>query len=193
MRTSLKAVGVAAAVFAATLAWGYWYSATHASLNIRVEDYGQQTDRQLFGRPHGVKVEFFGADGRFLASAHSVEPAGYILAVHPDPAIGDCSAYQNSREKFAACYAQYSAWASTWASEVQTAAISTGGCSLRGLPVNVYTSNEEWWLWWVPLPHIGGTPRRYFDLAVKVDAKACSAIPLDSAPIGQSDRTRWAI
>ncbi|MGE5493594.1 MAG: hypothetical protein ACM31P_20240 [Actinomycetota bacterium] len=178
MRTSLKALGVAAAVIASALAWGYWYSATHASINIRVEDYGLQTDRQLYGRPHGVKLEFFDAAGRFLASAHSVEPAAYILAVHPDPAIGDCSAYQDSREKFAECYAQYSAWTSTWAPEVRTAAISTGGCSLRNLPVNVYTSNEGWWLWWVPLRHIGGTPRRYFDFAVKVNMGSCSGIPL---------------
>ena len=176
MRATAKASLVAVAAFACLLAWGYWHAATHASISLRVEDYGLQTDRQLFGTPHGVTLAFFGTGNELLASARSVEPAGYILAIHPDPSIGDCSKYQNSQQEYAACYEVHSAWASGWASRVRSATVTVGGCALGNLPVNVYSSNADWWLWWVPLPHVGGTPRRYFEHVVKVNTKSCTAV-----------------
>lgn len=176
MRTSAKVFLAAFAVMAGALAWGYWHSATHASLNLRVEDYGLQTERQLYGAPHGVTLTYYGAAGEFLAAAHTIEPAGYVLAIHPDPNIGDCSQYENSREKYAHCFTAYSTWASHWAPRVRTATARIGSCVLEKLPVTVYSSNAEWWLWWVPLPHVGGVPRRYFDLAVKVNTRSCSGV-----------------
>ena len=176
VRATVKVFLVASVVFASILAWGYWHSATHASMSLRVEDYGLQTDRQIYGTPHGVTLTFFGTANEQLASARSVEPAGYVLAIHPDPSIGDCSKYQNSQQEYADCYSQYSAWASSWAPRVRTAAVSSGGCTLHDLPVNGYSSNAEWWLWWVPLPHIGGVPRRYFEFVVKVNTKSCTAV-----------------
>lgn len=176
MRTPAKMFLAAFAVMAGVLGWGYWHSATHVSLSLRVEDYGLQTDRQLYGTPHGVRLSFYGAAGEFLAAAHSIEPAGYVLAMHPDPSIGDCSQYENSREKYAHCFTAHSTWASDWAPRVSTATVHIGACVLEKLPVSVYSSNAEWALWWVPLPHVGGVPRRYFDLAVKVDTRSCPGI-----------------
>lgn len=172
----MKAFLAASAAFVVALAWGYWHAATHAAMTLRVEDHGLRTDRQLYGTPHGVTLAFFGTPNEPLASAHSVEPAGYILAVHPDPAVGDCSQYQNSQQEYARCFAAHSAWASRWAPRVRSAAISIGSCTLANVPVSVHSSNTEWWLWWVPLPHIGGVPRRYFELVVKVNTKGCTAV-----------------
>ena len=86
------------------------------------------------------------------------------------------AAYQNSQQEYAACYEVHSAWASGWASRVRSATVTVGGCALGNLPVNVYSSNADWWLWWVPLPHVGGTPRRYFEHVVKVNTKSCTAV-----------------
>jgi hypothetical protein len=176
VRTTAKASLAAVAVFACVLAWGYWHAATHASMNLRVEDHGLKTDRQLYGDPHGVSLTFFGTGNEQLASARSIEPAGYILAIHPDPKIGDCTQYQNAPGDYAECYEALSAWASRWAPRVREATVEIGGCTLRNVPVTVHGSNAEWWLWWVPLPHIGGTPRRYFELVVKIDTKTCAAV-----------------
>jgi len=175
MRTTAKLFLAAVVVMACVLGLGYWHAATHASLSLRVEDYGLQTDRQLYGTPHGVTLAFYGATNEFLASAHSIEPAGYILAIHPDPDIGDCSQYENAREKYANCFTAHSTWASHWAPRVRTATVNSGACVLEKLPVRVYSS-AEWWLWWVPLPHVGGVPRRYFDLAVKLNIRSCTAV-----------------
>jgi hypothetical protein len=145
-------------------------------MTVRVEDYGLRTERQIYGTPHGVALTFFGASNEPLASARSVEPEGYILAIHPDPGIGDCSKYQSAHEAYAECYARYSAWTADWARRVRAASVSIGACTLRDLPVNTYSSNADWWLWWVPLPHVGGTPRRYYELVVQVDTKSCTGV-----------------
>lgn len=177
MRAGVKAIFLACCiVLASALAWGYWHSATHASISVRVEDHGLKTDRQLYGTPQEVTLTFFGAANEVLASARSVGPAGYIAAIHPDPGIGDCSKYQNSQGEYADCYARYSAWTSSWAPRVRAAAFSAAGCALRGLPVAVHSSNADWWLWWVPLPHVGGVPRRHFDFVVKVNTRTCTGV-----------------
>lgn len=160
---------------ACLLAWGYWHAATHASLQLQVEDYGLKTDQQLYGTPHDVTLTYYGAANELRASARSIEPIGYILAIHPDPKIGDCSQYK-TREPYSECFAVHSAWVPGWAPQVRTVDVKVGACAIRNVPVSIYQSRGDWWLWWVPLPHIGGVPRRYFQITAKVNTKTCSAV-----------------
>ena len=164
-------IGIAA-VAAAVLGWGYWYSAHHAYVTLRVDDYSLKTATQLYGTPHGVTLTLRDEAGTALATARSVEPHGYILAVHPDPEVGNCE----HRADHAECYEQYSAWSATWAPRVRSAQVSVGSCVLQSVPIRMAHSNDEWPLWWVPLPHIGGLPRQYFGLSLAVDARACAAV-----------------
>lgn len=175
MRTFLKVLLAACVVLACLLAWGYWHAATHASLQLQVEDYGLKTDRQLYGTPHDVTLTYHDATNAPLATARSVEPLGYILAIHPDPKIGDCSQY-TTRAPYSKCFAVHSAWVPDWAPRVRTANIKIGGCEMHRVPVSVYQSGNDWWLWWVPLPHIGGTPLGYFQVTARVNTKSCSAV-----------------
>ena len=46
----------AIAVSVLVLAWGYWHSLNHASLQLRVDDYSQKSERQAYGAPHGVTL-----------------------------------------------------------------------------------------------------------------------------------------
>jgi hypothetical protein len=39
-----------------------------------------------------------------LAVAHSVEPLGYIQAIHPSTEVGDCRQYERSPSEYASCY-----------------------------------------------------------------------------------------
>jgi hypothetical protein len=183
LSTGPKVLLAAIGVCVIALSWGYWHSQTHASLNLRVEDYGLKTDNLAYGTPHGVTLRFLGPAKEQLAVARSVEPLGYILAIHPKSEIGNCehrgirtTASQSSQSGYAKCYAEYSAWASEWAPLVRRAHVAVGTCELHDLPVTIYTSNADWWLWWVPLPHIGGVPRRYFDFVVKIDSRACASV-----------------
>ena len=183
MRTWAKLLLAAITGSALVLGWGYWYSLSHASLQFNVEDYSMKSQNQSYGAPHGVSLTLRDSTNAQLAVARSVEPQGYILAIHPSADIGNCehratqaSSGQGSPGDYSACYAQYSAWSATWAPHVHGADVTVGSCELRGVPVTVHMSNDEWLLWWVPLPHVGGLPRRYFAFAVAIDSRACAAV-----------------
>ena len=173
MRRPSRIVLVAVVGTALVPLWGYWYAIRHASLQLNVNDLSLKTDRQLYGDAHNVGLVFRDASNAQLAVAKSVEPLGYILAVHPDPAIGNC---EQRRNDFADCYEQYSRWSSTWASRARSADVTVGSCEIKSAPVTVYRSNEEWPTWWVPLRHIGGLPREYFAFTLWIDSRACAAV-----------------
>jgi hypothetical protein len=172
MRKLSKIVIVAAAVAALVPLWGYRYSIRHASMQLEVDDYALRSPTQAYGAPHGVSLVLRDASNAQLAVARSVEPIGYILAVHPDAGIGNC---EQRKDDHAACYGQYSAWSATWAPLVRRADVTVGSCEVRGVPVEVSRSNSEWPTWWVPLRHIGGLPRQYFAFVVAVDSRSCVA------------------
>ena len=153
--------------------WGYWYSLHHVDLNLQVNDYALKSPTQLYGDAHDVTLAFRDASQQPLAVARSIEPLGYILAVDPDAAIGNCQ-HVTVQNEFADCYARYSKWSASWAPRVRTADVTVGSCSMRAVPVAVEQSNDEWPLWWVPLPHIGGLPRQYFGFSVAIDSRACA-------------------
>jgi hypothetical protein len=148
---------------------------------VRVDDYGLKTERLAYGSPHDVTLTLRDSANAQLAVARSVEPLGYILAIHPSAEIGNCehrgirpTSGNGSQGDYAACYEQYSAWSATWAQRVHNADVSVGSCKLHEVPATVRTSNNEWLLWWVPLPHVGGLPRQYVELAFAIDGRACS-------------------
>jgi hypothetical protein len=173
----LKILIAAAVVGILVLSWGYWYSLHHADLNLRVKDYALSSPNQLYVEAHNVSIVFRDTSGRQLATARSVEPLGYILAVNSDAAIGNCQ-HLNQQREFAACYGRYSKWSATWAPLVRTADVAVASCSLHAVPVTVEQSNNDWPLWWVPLRHIGGLPREYFSFTMAIDSRAC--VPHDS-------------
>lgn len=184
MRIWATVLLVSTAAGTLVLGWGYWYAMNHASLNLRVDDYSLKSQHQAYGVPHDVTLTLRDQSNAQLAVARSVEPAGYILAVHSNSDIGNCEhrgiSASGSQGDHAACYEQFSAWSAVWAPRVHSADVSVGSCRLLGVPVSARVSNDEWLLWWVPLPHVGGLPRRYFEFSVGIDSRACAAVPRQS-------------
>jgi len=169
-------IGVAG-VAALVLGYGWWRASRHAAVTIRVDDLALRTSTQPYGAPRGVAITLRDDAGAVLATGRSVEPLGYIALAHPDPAIGTCEAVPPAlrRDDYPACHEQQARWAATWAGRARSADVAVGGCTIRDAPLAVWHSNSEWLLWWVPLPHVGGLPHRYFDLSVAVDSAACTA------------------
>lgn len=178
MSPLLRAFAVILLSVMALLGWGYWRSSTHAALNIRIEDEALRTERQRYGSPHPAVIEFFDEGGAALAIVKSIEPLGYLQAFHPNPDIQNCGQYDgyDRRKEYARCFAAHSRWAAGWAPRVHRARVTVGDCRLSDVPVVVSSSNTDWWLWWVPLPHVGGTPLGYFDMSVAIDSKSCAAV-----------------
>ena len=165
---------VAALAAACVLGWGFWYSVNHAVVYFSVNDYALKTPRRLYGSPHDVSLVLRDAANNELAVARSVEPQGYILAVHPNREIGDCRQATTLQANYSACFKRYSSWMSKWAAQVSSADVRVGTCELHAVPVTVYRSNGEWPVWWVPLPHVGGLPREYFSFSFDIDSRTCS-------------------
>lgn len=88
---------------ALVLGWGYWYSLNHASLHLRVDDYALKSPNRAYDVPHDVGLVLRDASKRQLAVARSVEPLGYILAVHPNSDIGNCAHRPGSPDGYSAC------------------------------------------------------------------------------------------
>jgi hypothetical protein len=44
------------------------------------------------------------------------------------------------------------------------------------VPVGRREYGDGWWLWWLPLRHVGGQPYRYFALEVHIDSARCAAV-----------------
>ena len=180
MRGAWKALWAVAAVAVAALGWGYWHAATHGALDVQVHDLALKNDGQAYGRVSRAELAFIDAAGTVLASGSAGEPYGMVSIRHP--AIGDCR--REEREAFASpqamenwrqCFETQSRWLVTWVPRARYASVDLGKCRIDKVPLSLEQSKEDWWLWWVPHPHIGGAPYTYFKLTLRIDSGTCRA------------------
>lgn len=52
-------------------------------------------------------------------------------------------------------------------------------CRLFDIPLKLRGRRDDWWFWWVPLPHIGGDPLTEFSAKISVLANRCQARSAD--------------
>jgi hypothetical protein len=157
---------------AATLAWGFWRASSRGTLHVALYDVGVASERRAYGTVLDAEVSFHDAAGRTLAAARAHAPLGVVSVIHPE--VGDCR--QEERRGGAAwqaCFETQSRWLVTWVRDVRAATVSTGACTIGRVPVQLRESRNEWWLWWVPHPHIGGTPYTSFALTLWIDSSTC--------------------
>jgi len=169
-----------AVLIAAGLGWGYWRAATHGALHVALYDVALKTERQLWGDLRNAEVAFKDEAGAVLATG-STEPRFGVFSVR-HPTAGDCRREERAATTDAAgmdawnrCFAAQSRWFPTWVRRARYAEVKTGECRVERTPVELRESKSGWWLWWVPLPHIGGSPYTYFTLSVWIDSRACRA------------------
>lgn len=175
--STIARVSIALAfIAAAVLGWGYWRARTHAATDIRIEDYALRTDRQAYGAAKNATIEFFDARKTSLAVARTVGAHDYLQASHPDAKIGNCMQFDGYRQRgrYSQCFDAHSRWAARWAPQVRSARVTVGNCVVNDVPVTAEKSKPDWWLWWVPLPHVGGSPLSYYRYSVAIDSAACT-------------------
>jgi hypothetical protein len=180
-RHPLRTLGLFFGFFSvAVLGWGYWHSKTHATLNCSIHDVSRKTDRQAYGRIVAGNVVFMNAAGAVLAEGQIREPHFVLSLTHPE--VGDCSRYEReannnaeARRAWERCFEEVSRWLAAWVREVRYATVTIGRCRIERLPVPLNEYKDSWWIWWVPLPHIGGKPYTYFDISLRVDGLNCRA------------------
>lgn len=159
------------------LGYGYYHATTHGWLYVNLID---SSGKSSSGNIRGAEIRLLDADGKLLANANSDDQVGVVRLIHPQ--AGDCAAEERSASTSAAagdrwqqCFETLSIWLIDWARRIRYADLKFASCDLKRVPVVLRESREDWWLWWVPLPHIGGKPFTYFSASISVDGARCPA------------------
>ncbi|HBY63610.1 MAG TPA: hypothetical protein DEH78_27610 [Solibacterales bacterium] len=79
------------------------------------------------------------------------------------------------------CFDRLSRWIPRWGREVRAVEVTLPGCGPVRVETRLGRSSGDWWLWWVPLPHVGGTPYSTYSLLLEVKARQCQARALTPA------------
>jgi len=178
VRYALVLVG---ALIVGGFGWGYWHVSTHGDVNVSLNDVGLKTERQLWGKPSAAQVVFQDASGTTLARGAAEPPQGIVWIQHP--VIGDCrreerqaSSGEAGMAAWQECIGTKMRWVPTWIRQVRHVRVTLDGCTIERAPVSLDAYRDAWWLWWLPLPHVGGAPYTYYALAVWIDSRACRAV-----------------
>jgi hypothetical protein len=158
------------------LGYGYWHSSTHASFYVQLVFRDRDTVK-----PKTIpkaKIQFLDAEGHVLANGISDVQYNYVHLIHPE--VGDCheveksaSSSKKARESWRECFEARSTWIPKWVEKVRQINLKTQNCNLKNVPVTVSKYHSDWFLWWVPLPHIGGKPYSYYSLSIAIQDKNC--------------------
>jgi hypothetical protein len=163
---------VAAVLVAAVLGYGAWRAHTHASVWLNVNDHAGRTRDRLWAGVTEGRVAFRDGAGRVLAEAVLEPPQGLPRWIGPAGEVVDCRP-QLDRAAWQHCWERQSRWMARWAAQAHEARVSVGGCTVDRVPVQRRTS-ADWWLWWVPLPHVGGAPSGNHTLTLHLDSARCT-------------------
>ena len=157
---------------AAVLGYGAWHAHTHASVWLQVKDHAGRTPQQLGSDATDAQLDLHDAAGKRVVEARLEPPLGLARYSGPQQAAVDCPRTLD-RTAWGNCWARQSRWIAQWAPRVSSARVSIGRCVIDAVPVHrrLYT---DWWLWWVPLPHVGGTPTSHYTVHLHLDSARCA-------------------
>jgi hypothetical protein len=153
------------------LGYGYWHARTHASVHIAVNDHAGRTARQLWESVKAAQIVVADAAGVALAEVTMSPPFG--LPAYGGPGAVDCRAQERvGGAEWQRCFEAQSRWIAGWVPRAASARVTVGGCTVDRVAVQ-RRDYSDWWFWWVPLPHVGGTPYGYYTLELHIDSARC--------------------
>jgi hypothetical protein len=174
----MRALLIFVVVAALGLGYGYYQAATHGWLYIDLLD---ASVKPYAANIRNAELRLLDGNGKLLANAKSDGKFGVVRLIHPE--VGDCAAVEQNasisseaQKRWQNCFQTVSTWLVGWVDEVRLADVKFAECELKGLPAPLHKSNSDWWLWWVPLPHIGGKPLTYYSMSIYVDGMNCAAV-----------------
>jgi hypothetical protein len=166
MKGTIAGLAILSAV--AVLAYGYWFGVNHGSLYITVMD---ASDREHPRDVRPVQLTFQDGNGTVLAQAESKQSGAIFVS---SPAMYSCDETAE-REEWARCFERQSTWLPTWVRRVRFADVVSDSCRIQRMPVSLSEHPDTWWLWWVPLRHIGGKPYTSFSFFIQFTRNACES------------------
>ena len=176
MRGSWRTVALAIVlVIVVILARGYAFVKSHGALQVDAVDVSD-TSRS----PHLVPfaLTFLDEAGAKLASAAADSATGSIYLTSPTQyachSIERLAATNaDARREWSRCFARQSQWLMTWVSRAKFVDIDAPPCALHRNPVAISGFEDRWWLWWLPVRHVGGDPYTYWRAEARFDRANC--------------------
>jgi hypothetical protein len=171
-------IGIFVLIAALILGYGYWQVSSHGWLYVSLYDMSRKDD---YGRIKNARMVFVDSEGKVLAQGKSDDRYGVVHVAHPEE--GYCTEREQNapfsreaRQAWQKCFDRQSTWLMDWVRDVRYVELKFGDCRLDRIPVQVGENKGDWWLWWVPHPHIGGRPIASFNLSLKVNGADCKSI-----------------
>ena len=155
------------ALYAAATVYGYWHSATHATLAVQL---AYRVDTGIANQMRNGQIEFLDTDGGVLARASIDTRQNVVWLAHPQR--GQCGPGLKGDE-YQQCIKTQTEWIPQWARSVRHANIALERCSLARRPVNIDSRRDALALWWLPISRIGGKPYTRFSATIAVDNRNC--------------------
>ena len=160
------------------LGYGYWHANTHGTLNISMYD---ASDEKKFVLLKDTDIVLRDDAGKVLAMGRSESRYGTVYLSHP--VTGSCYEAEHNATRsneglntWQICFRKHSTWLMEWVRLVRFVDVQVRDCTLENIPVLIEEYDADWWMWWVPLPHVGGKPYAYFRLNLRIDPVACSVL-----------------
>jgi hypothetical protein len=174
MQHVLRFVGVLFVLWLGLCAWGYAHARTHAYVDVQLQDAGGP---QAIGADlPDATLAFADAEGKALGRAERHRNNWRV--VHPDPAIGDCTAVEGlPGDGFARCNDALSRATARWVPQVRSARLRIGDCALAPVAVTPEIDGGGIGFWWFPIAHGFGLPSRWASVRLAVDSRQCLAAP----------------
>jgi hypothetical protein len=176
----VKLLLIIAVVITGILAFGYWHSSTHASFYVSLNVAGEADYRTLV-TPE-VEIQFLDSKGRVLAQGKRDPQYNFVHLIHPTH--GDCHEVEkmaafskDARTVWQECFEHQSTWIARWIEDVERVNVAYGNCQIQNRPITIAQSSADWYLWWIPHPHIGGKPYSDYSSTVTVNEGDCVETP----------------
>ncbi len=158
---------LALAGFTASMGYGWWHRATHATLEVQLvfNAKGGAAKRLRNGQ-----LTFLDSEGRELARATIDTRRGVVWLAHPER--GQCGP-DLARDTYLDCFRAHSEWIPLWIGQARRANVMLEGCAIADAPVTLFTRRDNLLLWWVPLPQVGGRPYARHIATVRANQQWC--------------------
>ena len=170
----MKMILVLALLLGTLLSYGYWQVVNHGYLYLSLYQ------DQQFTSLTGAELRLLDHTGRQLAAGKTDDRSGVTHLRHPE--LGYCSEQEQlaafskqSRKAWQVCFRAQSRWLVGWIEDFSLLSVHIDDCQLDRIPVTVKKDRYDWWLWWVPHPHIGGKPYTGYSASLRIDPSACTA------------------
>lgn len=146
---------------------GYVYTECYSYLYVSVWNKGSSTN---FETKPDIKILFVDSNKNILAIGENDAPYGTVEIKKPD---GTYCKPELGSTQWQRCHRANSIWLKNWIDQLSTIKVMVNDCEQQSLQAIIHEQRFNMLTWWVPHPHIGGSPYTYYNLRLAIDAKDC--------------------